>query len=88
MKVTPKTTPLLKVKTILRRKKSIKQKVQKSVQLFRRSTVKNDDHLQPYISKNFRRKDMLLLDCKTRRNSLLTMLERFHELKKAGYGAA
>ena len=44
--------------------------------------MKNDDHLQPYILENFGREKMLLLDCKTRWNSLLTMLEKFYELKK------
>ena len=58
------------------------QKVRKIVKLFRRSPVKNDDHLQPYILKNLGREKMLLLDCKTRWNSLLAMLERFYELKK------
>ena len=58
------------------------QKVQKNVKLFWQSPVKNDDHLQPNILENFGREKMLLLDCKTRWNSLLTMLERFYELKK------
>ena len=31
---------------------------------------------------NFGREKMFLLDCKTRWNSLLTMLERFYQLKK------
>ena len=44
--------------------------------------MKNDDHLQPYILKNLGREKMLLLDCKTRCNSLLAMLERFYVLKK------
>ena len=58
------------------------QKVRKIVKLFRRSPVKNDDHLQPYILENLGREKMLFLDCKTRWNSLLAMLERFYELKK------
>ena len=58
------------------------QKVRKIVKLFRRSPVKNNDHLQPYILENLGREKMLLLDCKTRWNSLLAMLERFYELKK------
>ena len=58
------------------------QKDRKIVKLFRRSPVKNDNHLQPYILENFGREKMLLLDCKTRWNSLLTMLEKFDELKK------
>ena len=45
------------------------QKVRKIVKLFRRSPVKNEDHLQPYILENFGREKMLLLDCKTRWNS-------------------
>ena len=44
--------------------------------------MKNDNHLQPYILENFGREKLLLLGCKTRWNSLLTMLERFYELKK------
>ena len=49
------------------------QKVRKIVKLFRRSPVKNDDHLQPYILENLGKEKMLFLDCKTRWNSLLTM---------------
>ena len=44
--------------------------------------MKNDDHLQAYILENFGREKMLLLDCKTRWNNLLAMLERFYELQK------
>ena len=58
------------------------KKVRKIVKLFRRSPVKNDDHLQPYILENFGKEKMLLLDCKTRWNSLMAMLERFYELQK------
>ena len=38
--------------------------------------------LGPNILENLGREKMLLLDCKTRWNSLLTMLERFYEIKK------
>ena len=58
------------------------QQVRKTVKLFRRSPVKINDHLQPYILENLGREKMLLLDFKTRWNSLLTMLERFYELQK------
>ena len=58
------------------------KKVRKIVKLFWRSPVKNDDHLQPYILENFGREKMLLLDCKTRWNSSLAMLEKFYELQK------
>ena len=44
--------------------------------------MKNYDYLQPYILENLGREKMLLLNWKTRRNSLLTMLERFYELKE------
>ena len=58
------------------------QKVQKIVKLFWQSLMKNYDYLHPYILENLGREKMLLLDWKTRRNSLLTMLERFYELKE------
>ena len=61
---------------------NVVKKVRKIVKLFRRSPVKNDDHLQPYIVEYFGREKMLLLGCKTRWNSLLAMLERFYELQK------
>ena len=40
------------------------QKVRKIIRLFRRSPVKNDNHLRPYILENLRREKKLLLNCK------------------------
>lgn len=58
------------------------KKVRNTVKIFRRSPVKNDENLQPFILEAFGKEKMLLLDCKTRWNSLLIMLERFYELRK------
>ena len=52
------------------------------MKLFRKSPVKNEDFLQPYIVESEGREYTLLLDCKTRWNSLLAMLERFYKLQK------
>ena len=57
------------------------KKVRKIVKIFRRS-VKNDDNLQLYVLETFGKEKILQLDCKTRLNSLLTMLEKFYELRK------
>ena len=64
------------------------QKVQKIVKLFRKSPVKNDDHLQPYILENLGKK-MLLLDCKTKWNSFIDKARkilRAKERNQNGYG--
>lgn len=57
-------------------------KVRKIVKLFRRSPVCNDENLQPQNTKTFGKEKNLLLDCKTRWNSLLKMLQRFYEMRK------
>lgn len=56
------------------------EKVRKIVKLFRRSPSKNDEVLQKYVKVQFNQELQLLLDTKTRWNSLLTMLERFEKL--------
>ena len=56
------------------------QKVRKTVQIFKRSPLKNEV-LQNYIKLKFREEYFLIADSKTRWNSLLAMLERFHKLK-------
>lgn len=53
------------------------KKVRKVVKLFRRSPTKNDDTLQPYIKKELGKELSLILDCRTRWNSLADMLARF-----------
>lgn len=73
VEVTPVLSPNLQ---------NVVKKVRKTVKIFRRSPVKNDDNLQPFVLETFGKEKMLLLDCKTRWNSLLTMLERFYELRK------
>ena len=51
------------------------------VVLFHRSPTSNDDVLQKYVKAEFGKELQLLFDCKTRWNSLLTMLEPFNLLK-------
>ena len=65
------TTPLLK-KWI----EDVISKVRRIVRLFRRSPVKNSI-LHKYVDEEKGRELSLLLDCKTRWNSLIAMIERF-----------
>lgn len=60
--------------------KSSIDKVRKIVKMFKRSALKNET-LQRYVVLDFKRERQLLLDVKTRWNSLANMLERFYELK-------
>ena len=53
------------------------------VRLFRKNPVKNDDVLQKHVKAEFRREYMLILDSKTRWNSLVDMIKRFVKLKKS-----
>jgi hypothetical protein len=48
---------------------------------FKRSPTKNDTILQKYVKAEYGKEIKLLLDCKTRWNSLLDKLERFILLK-------
>lgn len=57
------------------------KKIRKTVVLFKRSSTKNDSILQKYVKAEKGKELSLLLDCKTRWNSLLIMLERFLSLK-------
>lgn len=57
------------------------EKVRKVVVYFKRSPLKNETVLQKYVKIEHGKELSLLLDCKTRWNSLLTMLERFYLLK-------
>ena len=56
-------------------------KIRKMVKLFRRSSTKNDSILQKYVKKEFGKERNLILDSPTRWNTMLSMLERFSELK-------
>lgn len=57
------------------------KKIRKTVVLFKKSSTKNDSILQKYVKAEKGKELSLLLDCKTRWNSLLIMLERFLSLK-------
>ncbi|GBN57936.1 hypothetical protein AVEN_176159-1 [Araneus ventricosus] len=57
------------------------QKVRKMVKLFRRPPTKLDMYLQKYVKEDTGKGLSLILDCRTRWNSLLVMTERFHKLK-------
>ncbi|KAJ8720677.1 hypothetical protein PYW08_006142 [Mythimna loreyi] len=57
------------------------QKVRKVVQLFKRSPTKYDIYLQKYVKEDTGKELSLILDCRTRWNSLLAMIERVYKLK-------
>ncbi|GBN11531.1 hypothetical protein AVEN_237838-1 [Araneus ventricosus] len=57
------------------------QKVRKVVKLFKRSPTKYDTYLQKYVKEDTCKQLSLILDCRTRWNGLLAMIERFHKLK-------
>lgn len=56
-------------------------KVRKTVKLFRKSPTKNDSVLQKYVVAEHEHEISLILDCRTRWNSLLAMLSRFWDLR-------
>lgn len=60
----------------------IVSKVRRTIKIFRKSPVNNDDALQPYVVEAYGEEKVLFLDCRTRWNSTLKMLKRFYELKK------
>jgi len=57
------------------------EKIRKVVRIFRRSPTRNDDFLRKHVKAELGKELKLILDCKTRWNSLLFMLERFYQLK-------
>ena len=57
------------------------KKARKVVVIFKQSPTKNDAVLQKYIKEDKGSELLLILDCKTRWNSLLSMLESFLALK-------
>jgi hypothetical protein len=57
------------------------KKIRKVVKMFRKSPTKNDIFLQKYIKEQFGKEVALHLDCKTRWNSMLFMLEIFYKLR-------
>ncbi|GBM61783.1 hypothetical protein AVEN_18342-1 [Araneus ventricosus] len=65
---------------VIPRYNDLLHKVRKVVKLFKRST-KYDMYLQKYVKEDTGKELSLILDCRTRWNSLLAMMERFHKLK-------
>ncbi|GBM11906.1 hypothetical protein AVEN_209610-1 [Araneus ventricosus] len=65
---------------VIPRYNDLLQKVWKVVKLFKRSPTKYDMYLQ-YVKEDTGKELSLSLDCRTRWNSLLAMIERFHKLK-------
>lgn len=60
---------------------SLITKVRKVCKIFRKSPTKNDDTLQKHVKEEFGKELSLMVDSKTRWNSLLDMLERFLLIK-------
>jgi len=61
--------------------KEVVDKVRAIVRIFRRSPTKNDAILQPYVKRELGKELSLVLDCRTRWNSLYDMLARFIQLR-------
>lgn len=61
--------------------KDIIEKVRKTVKIFKSSPTKNDTILQKYILQEEGERLELVLDCKTRWNSLVDMLTRFYRVQ-------
>ncbi|GBL98120.1 hypothetical protein AVEN_84614-1 [Araneus ventricosus] len=66
---------------VIPRYNDLLQKVRKVVKLFKTSPTKYDMYLQKYVKENAGKVLSLILDCRTRWNSLLAMIERFRKLK-------
>lgn len=66
---------------IIPRYNDVLEKVRKVVKLFKRSPTKHDMYLQKYVKEDTGKELSLILDCRTRWNSLLNMIERFYKLK-------
>ena len=61
----------------------IVQKIRAVVKFFKRSPTRNDALLQPYVKAEFGKEISLVLDCRTRWNSLFDVLSRFVRLRSA-----
>ncbi|GBM85496.1 hypothetical protein AVEN_167646-1 [Araneus ventricosus] len=66
---------------VIPRYNDLLQKVRKVVKLFKRSSTKYDMYLQKCVKEDTGKEFSLILDCRTRWNNLLAMIERFHKLK-------
>ncbi|GBM12584.1 hypothetical protein AVEN_146768-1 [Araneus ventricosus] len=67
---------------VIPRYNDLLQKVRKVVKLFRRSPTKYDMYLQKYVKEDTGKELSFILECRTRWNSLLAMIERLHKLKE------
>ena len=63
--------------------KTLVAEIRRTCKLFKKSPVKNDDNLQVHVRDEKGKELSLLLDCRTRWNTMLVMLIRFNELKNA-----
>lgn len=79
--ITDPGDPYLSKAEVIPRFNDILQKVRKVVKLFKRSPTKYDMYLQKYVKEDIGKELSLMLDCRTRWNSLLSMIERFYKLK-------
>lgn len=59
------------------------EEVRAIVKIFRRSPKKNDAILQTYVKRELGKELNLVLECRTRWNSLFNMLSRFLQLRSA-----
>ncbi|GBN53773.1 hypothetical protein AVEN_212-1 [Araneus ventricosus] len=66
---------------VIPRYNDLLQKVLKVMNLFKRSPTKYDMYLQKYVKEDTGKELSLILDCRTRWNSLLAMIESFRKLK-------
>lgn len=66
---------------VISRYNELLKKVRKVVKTFKRSPTKDDMFLQKYVKEAKGKELSLILDCCTRWNSLLSMLERFYSVK-------
>lgn len=60
---------------------SLVSTIRKVVKTFKNSPSKNDKYLQKYVREQLGKETPLKLDCQTRWNSMLFMLETFEEIK-------
>ncbi|GBO18733.1 hypothetical protein AVEN_21860-1 [Araneus ventricosus] len=70
---------------VIPRHNDLLQKGRKVVKLFKRSPTKYDMYLQKYVKEDTDKELSLILDSRTRWNSLLAMIKRFHKLKVCIY---
>ena len=58
------------------------EKVRQTCREYRKSAMKNEEFLQEHVVKAHGQELQLILDCKTRWNTLIAMIKRFVQLHK------